>query len=137
MGFYIAVVPIVSIIALWFVWWLVRDVLSRDTGTPEMQEVAQTIFEGATAFLKRQYTTIGILALVTAGIITIAIGLFEKYPEVQAYQNRSMALGILTGVAFLVGAAASAASGIIGMYVAVKSNGRVASAARGVLGANM
>ncbi len=134
MGFYIAVVPIVSIIALWFVWWLVRDVLGRDSGTPEMQEVAQTIFEGATAFLKRQYTTIGILAVVTAVVITLAIGLFEKYPEVQAYQNRSMALGLLTGVAFLVGALASAASGIIGMYVAVKSNGRVASAARGGVG---
>ena len=44
MGFYIAIVPIISLIALWFVWWLVRDVLSRDAGTPEMQEVAQTIF---------------------------------------------------------------------------------------------
>ncbi|MCX6047261.1 MAG: sodium/proton-translocating pyrophosphatase [Chloroflexi bacterium] len=134
MGVYIAVVPIVSIIALWFVWWLVKDVLGRDTGTPEMQEVAQTIFEGATAFLKRQYTTIGILAVVTAAIITLAIGLFEKYPEVQSYQSRPMALGLLTGIAFLVGAVASAASGIIGMYVAVRSNGRVASAARGGVG---
>ena len=130
MGFYLAVVPIVSIVALVFVGWLVRDVLSRDPGTPEMQDVARTIFEGATAFLKRQYTTIGLLSIVVAVIITLAIGLFEKYPEVAAYRNRPMQLGLLTGLSFLVGAVASAASGIIGMYVAVKSNGRVASAAR-------
>jgi len=134
MGFSIIIVPIISVIALWFVWWLVRDVLSRDTGTPEMQAVAQTIFEGATAFLRRQYTTIGILAVVVAVIIALAIGLFEKYPEVERFRSNPMQLGLLTGLAFLVGAIASAASGIIGMYVAVKSNGRVASAARGGVG---
>jgi K(+)-stimulated pyrophosphate-energized sodium pump len=130
MGFYESIVPIISVISLIFVAWLAWDVLRRDAGTPKMQEVAGTIREGATAFLKRQYTTIGLLSVVTAVIIALAIGLFEKYPEVKSYQNNTMQLGLITGVAFLVGAVASALSGIIGMYVAVQSNGRVASAAR-------
>jgi K(+)-stimulated pyrophosphate-energized sodium pump len=130
MGFYESIVPIISVISLIFVAWLAWDVLRRDAGTPKMQEVAGTIREGATAFLKRQYTTIGLLSVVTAVIIALAIGLFEKYPEVKSYQNNTMQLGLITGIAFLVGAVASALSGIIGMYVAVQSNGRVASAAR-------
>src|SRR5207302_3206847 len=127
---YVYIVPVVSVIALAFVGWLAYDVLRRDTGTAQMLEVHRTINEGAVAFLRRQYTTIGILAVVTAVIIGILIGLVEKFPEVARFRNNSLQLGMLTGVAFLVGAAASALSGIIGMYVAVKSNVRVASAAR-------
>ncbi|MEP7198984.1 MAG: sodium/proton-translocating pyrophosphatase, partial [Chloroflexota bacterium] len=137
MGLYLTVVPVVSVIALAFVAWLAWDVLRRDKGTPEMQAVAQTIQEGATAFLKRQYTTIAILAVVVAVVIALAIGLFEKFPEVTAYRNNTMQLGILTGIAFLVGAAASAVSGIIGMTIAVKTNSRVASAARQGVGPAM
>src|SRR5205085_1266914 len=134
MNVYLAVVPIVSIIALAFVGWLAYDVLRRDMGTPEMEAVHRTINEGAVAFLRRQYTTIGILAVITAIVIGLLIGLFERFPEVAAYRNNSLGLGMLTGLAFLVGAAASALSGIIGMYVAVKSNVRVASAARAGVG---
>src|SRR5438876_2899760 len=134
MNVYLAVVPIVSIIALAFVGWLAYDVLRRDMGTPEMEAVHRTINEGAVAFLRRQYTTTGILAVITAIIIGLLIGPFERFPEVAAYRNNSLGLGMLTGLAFLVGAAASALSGIIGMYVAVKSNVRVASAARAGVG---
>ncbi|MBI1801903.1 MAG: sodium/proton-translocating pyrophosphatase, partial [Chloroflexi bacterium] len=134
MDLYIWIVPVVSLIALAFVGWLAYDVLRRDTGTPRMQEVGQTIFEGAVAFLKRQYTTIGILAVVTAVLLGLLIGLFDKFPEVEAFRSDTMRLGMLTGFAFLVGAAASALSGIIGMYVAAQSNRRVASAARAGVG---
>jgi Na+/H+-translocating membrane pyrophosphatase len=51
-----------GIIAVLFALYLARDVLSRDTGTKEMEDVAGTIFEGAVAFIRRQYTTIAILA---------------------------------------------------------------------------
>src|SRR6476659_4197417 len=66
-----------GIIAVLFAIYLVRDVLSRDTGTPEMQAVAGTIFEGAVAFIRRQYTTIGILAVVGAAGVAILISAFE------------------------------------------------------------
>src|SRR4029077_762790 len=51
-----------GVIAVLFALYLARDVLARDTGTKEMEDVAGAIFEGAVAFIRRQYTTIGILA---------------------------------------------------------------------------
>ena len=121
------VVPISGLLALLFVAYLAWDVLRRDRGTKEMQEVAAMIYEGAVAFITRQYGTIAVLAIVTAVIIATVVTLFEKYSETGII---GFDLGWRTGVAFLVGAAASALSGIIGMYVAVQSNARVASAAR-------
>ncbi len=124
---WIWIVPLAGALSIVFVVYLAWDVLRRDTGTPEMQAVGNTIYEGAVAFLNRQYRTIGLLAVVTAVIITVLIGLFERYSETEI---TGFALGIRTGIAFLVGAATSALSGVIGMYVAVKSNQRTASAAR-------
>ena len=121
------VVPVSGVLALLFVAYLAWDVLRRDKGTPEMQEVAATIFEGAVAFMTRQYSTIGVLAVITAVIISVLVALFETFSETGIV---GFELGWRTGVAFLVGAAASALSGIIGMYVAVQSNVRVAGAAR-------
>jgi K(+)-stimulated pyrophosphate-energized sodium pump len=120
------VVPVCGVAAILFAVYLVWDVLRRDTGTQKMQEVGATIYEGAVAFMRRQYTTIAILAVLTALIIGGLIALFERYPEVEI---DVVELGIRTGIAFLVGAACSAISGVIGMYVAVKSNTRCASAA--------
>ena len=122
------VVPVSGVLALLFVVYLAVSVLRRDTGTKEMQEVAATIYEGAVAFIFRQYTTIAILSIVTAVAIGVLVGAFEKFSETGIVGT---ALGVKTGIAFLVGAAASALSGIIGMFVAVKSNVRCASAARG------
>ena len=121
------VIPVSGVVALLFVVYLAWDVLRRDTGTPEMKRVGDTIYEGAVAFIKRQYLTIAILAVVTAALISMAVARFEKFSETGIV---GWELGIRTGVAFIVGAAASALSGIIGMFVAVKSNVRTASAAR-------
>ena len=118
-----------GIIAVLFAIYLARDVLARDTGTPEMQAVAGTIFEGAVAFIRRQYTTIGILAIVGAFVIAAVIALFEG-EDVADTKIFGLDLGWRTGVAFLVGAACSMASGIIGMYISVKANVRTAAAAR-------
>ncbi len=120
------VVPISGVLALLFVVYLAWDVLRRDKGTREMQEVAATIFEGAVAFIRRQYLTIAVLAMIAAVIIGVLVS-FEQYTETNV---KGMELGVRTAIAFLVGAAASALSGIIGMYVAVQSNVRVAGAAR-------
>jgi K(+)-stimulated pyrophosphate-energized sodium pump len=118
-----------GLIAILFAFWLARDVLARDTGTTEMQDVAGTIYEGAIAFIRRQYTTIGLLALVGAVIIAALISVFET-KDVADTSVFGLDLGWRTGLAFLVGAACSMASGIIGMYISVKSNVRTASAAR-------
>jgi len=123
-------IPIAGIAAVLFALYLARDVLSRDTGTPEMVAVGDTIREGADAFVKRQYTTIAALAIVGAVIIGIVIALVET-PDVADVQSLAgLPIGILTAVAFLVGAICSMASGIIGMFISVRSNVRTASAAR-------
>src|SRR5579859_7960028 len=113
----ITIVFLIGIITILFAIYLAWDVLRRDRGTPEMQDISDTIFEGAMAFLRRQYSTIAALAIVVAVLIGLLIGAVEK----------SQSLGVLTGIAFLVGALSS---GFIGMYVAVHSNIRAASAAR-------
>jgi len=118
-----------GLIAIAFALYLARDVLRRDTGTKEMEAVAATIFEGAVAFIRRQYVTIGILALVGAVGIGLVIALFET-EEVADTAVFGAELGFRTGMSFLVGAACSMASGIIGMFVAVKANVRTAAAAR-------
>ncbi len=119
-----------GLIAVAFAIYLARDVLARDTGTPEMEAVAGTILEGATAFIRRQYTTIGILAVVGAVLIGILITLIET-PEVADVPSLAGSpIGIMTAIAFFVGAVCSMASGIIGMQIAVRANVRTASAAR-------
>src|SRR3982075_949816 len=114
------VVLLAGIIAVLFAAWLARDVLSRDRGTKAMQEVASLIFEGAMAFLNRQYRTIAVLALVAAVIIGVLIGSLANDPG----------HGVRTAIAFLVGAFCSGLAGFIGMYIAVQANLRPAAAAQ-------
>ncbi|MEA2512050.1 MAG: K(+)-stimulated pyrophosphate-energized sodium pump [Thermomicrobiales bacterium] len=123
---YMLPVLIFGVLAILFAGWLARDVFSRDQGTTEMQDIAGRIFEGALAYLKRQYRTIALLAIVVAVVIGVLVALFEKDHETER--------GIITAVAFLVGAALSGLSGFIGMYVAVRSNIRTAAGARKNLG---
>ncbi|UCG82759.1 MAG: sodium-translocating pyrophosphatase [Dehalococcoidia bacterium] len=126
----IYLVPAAGVFALIFAILLIRDILRRDTGTPEMQQIGDMIMEGALAFLRRQYTTIGIIALFTAVIVGALVGTLDG--EVGLEEGGIDALGIAwrTGLAFLVGAFCSAVSGYIGMYISVKSNVRCAAAAR-------
>ncbi len=124
-----AIIPVAGIAAVLFALYLARDVLARDTGTKEMVDVAGTIYEGAIAFIRRQYTTIALLALLAGLGIAALISVFET-KEVADTDVFGVDLGVRTGIAFLVGAACSMASGIIGMFISVKSNVRTAAAAR-------
>jgi len=119
-------VIVLGLVAIGFAVWLARDVLRRDRGTPEMQDIADRIFQGATAYLNRQYRTIAAMSLVVSVLMGVLVALFEKDHEV--------ARGVITSVAFLFGALLSGLSGFIGMYVAVRSNIRTAAAARRSLG---
>jgi K(+)-stimulated pyrophosphate-energized sodium pump len=122
----IAIVPLSGLVALVFVIFLIQDVMKRDRGTEKMQEVAGAIYKGSVAFITRQYGTIAALAIVTAVVVAAVVGSFTEGTETSI---SGFDLAWRTALAFLVGAAASALSGIIGMYIAVRANQRVASAA--------
>src|SRR3954449_5897801 len=96
------IIPVAGIAAVLFAGYLARDVLSRDKGPQAMQDVGDTIREGADAFIKRQYTTIGVLALAGAVVIGIVIAIFETQ-QVADTRVFGLELGIRTGIAFLVG----------------------------------
>ena len=112
----------ISLAGLLFAGYLAFYVLKQDKGTSEMQEISDAIRQGANAFLKRQYSTIGILAIVVALLIFTAYSLWP-IPSHPGYARK-------TAFAFIVGALCSGIAGFVGMYISVRANVRVASAAR-------
>ena len=124
------VVPVAGIVTVIFAVWLAINVMRRPTGTPKMKEIGDMIFEGAWAFLKRQYSTIAIYSVIVAIVIGVIVGLLPPEEALQKAGYDAISIGWHTSLAFLVGAICSGISGFIGMYVAVKSNVRCAAAAQ-------
>ncbi len=126
-GAWLGIIYGAGLIGILFSFFLARQVLACDKGTPEMQDIAAKIYAGAVAFLRRQYATIAQLAIVAAILLGVLLTLLQpKNPE----QIKGIELGIKTSIAFLVGAICSAISGFVGMFVAVQANLRTAAAAR-------
>ena len=97
-------------LALIFALSLTHRVLKEDQGTDAMKEIGRAVQEGASAFLRREYTTLAIFVVIVAAVLGVFID-----PE--------------TAVAYVVGAICSAGTGYIGMSIAVRANTRTASAA--------
>jgi len=86
-------------------------ILALPKGTPDMVAIADAIAEGASAYLKRQYKVVGIIAVIIAVILYFA-------------------LGKMASLAFVIGAVFSALAGFAGMNVAVRANVRTTEAAK-------
>src|SRR5712664_547499 len=119
-----------SVLALAVAWGLRGYVLRQDNGTPDMRKISDAIQEGAEAFLRRQYRTIGTLSIALGVVIYVLYAFFRKpHPDEPA----AATLALTTTLSFVFGAVCSGVAGIVGMYVAVRSNIRTASAARSSL----
>jgi K(+)-stimulated pyrophosphate-energized sodium pump len=129
---WLAVPVATSLVAVLFAFGLARWVFAQDQGTKDMQRVAGYIYEGAQAFLRRQYQTIAILAVVAAIVIGALLALVSN---LSSHGGFDFGLVGRTAFCFLFGAICSGVAGFIGMLVAVRSNSRVASAAQRSLGA--
>ena len=107
-----------GVIALIYGFITVQQVLKASPGNARMQEIAAAIQEGANAYLNRQYTTIAIVGVVIAVLLTF---LFT----------------ITTSLAFVVGAVLSGLAGYVGMLVSVRANVRTTEASRNSLAAGL
>jgi K(+)-stimulated pyrophosphate-energized sodium pump len=129
---WIAVPFAASVVAILLAFYLVRWILRRDQGDEGMQKVARAIFQGAQAFIRRQYLTIALLALGAAVVVAVVLALLSGSTSLAGIG--AVGIALRAAIAFLIGAGCSILSGLVGMNVAVRSNSRVASAARNGLG---
>ncbi len=113
----VIVIALVAVAALGVALVLVRQVLSAGEGTESMKKIAAAVQEGANAYLARQLRTLGVFAVAVFFLLMLL-------PADDMTQRLGRSLF------FLVGAGFSAATGYIGMWLAVRSNVRVAAAAR-------
>jgi K(+)-stimulated pyrophosphate-energized sodium pump len=103
---------ICAIIALVYGGASIRWILAQPAGNERMREIAAAVQQGATAYLNRQYRTIGIVGAILFVVIGAGLNSWT------------------TAVGFAIGAILSALAGYIGMNVSVRSNLRTAEAAR-------
>ncbi|XES76809.1 MAG: sodium-translocating pyrophosphatase [Candidatus Bathyarchaeia archaeon] len=108
LSLFITLAGLLSILFVIFTSW---KILKQDEGTDKMKEISAYIREGASTYLKRQYTVIAVIVVV----LTICIALFVTP---------------LMAISYVIGAVCSASTGFIGLNIAVRSNSRTANAAR-------
>ena len=118
----------VALVALAVGGVMMRGVLAKEAGTEKMGEIAGAVQEGAMAYIKRQFRTIGIIVVPLAAIVfatsseVLKPGTEEGLSYVQS--------GLYRMLAFLAGAAFSGFIGFLGMWLATRANVRTAAAAR-------
>ena len=113
---YVAIVAGVGVLALLMAAVFRAEVLKAPEGTEKMQEIGLAVQEGASAYLRRQFQTLAVFAVIAFGLLFLLPGSTE--------------VKIGRSVAFAAGALFSAAIGWFGMWLAVRANVRVAAAAQ-------
>ncbi|PZM98253.1 MAG: sodium-translocating pyrophosphatase [Actinobacteria bacterium] len=118
---YVIVAAVIALVALGFAFALVRAVLAAGKGTENMQDVAAAVQEGASAYLFRQFKTLGVF-------VVLAVVLLFLLP-VHGVEGSEVGVKIGRSAFFVVGALFSAIIGGAGMALATRANLRVAAAA--------
>jgi K(+)-stimulated pyrophosphate-energized sodium pump len=118
------VILLISLVALAFAYYLVREVLAAPEGSPKMREIARSIQIGAKAYLNRQFRTVAVFM----AILTVLLFFALPVPENAAHSEFALRFG--RSIAFVLGAAFSAITGYAGMWLAVRANVRTANAAK-------
>ncbi len=108
---------------------LTRGVLAADEGTPTMKEIAKAIQEGAVAYLKRQFRTIGVI-LIPLVVVVFLTSVAVKKPDGSTEALSFFQSGLFRTGAFVLGCIMSGLTGFIGMSLAVRGNVRTAAAAK-------
>ena len=106
--------------------FLVRSVMAADQGTSKMKEIAEAIQEGAWAYLKRQFKTIGLILIPLAVIVYVTSTKVMNGDETALSQTQA---GLWRTIAFIMGGVFSGLIGYIGMTLATRGNVRTAAAA--------
>ncbi|MEY2426207.1 MAG: K(+)-stimulated pyrophosphate-energized sodium pump, partial [Actinomycetota bacterium] len=117
-----------AILAIIVGFGLMRGVLAADQGTPKMIEIAVAIQEGAWAYLKRQFRTIGVIMIPVAAVV-----FFTSTEVLKPDGTTSLSFvesAAFRTIAFVIGGVASGLAGYIGMTLATRGNVRTAAAAR-------
>jgi H(+)-translocating pyrophosphatase len=122
----------ISLLSIIYAAYILIWIMQRETGTFEMQRIANSITEGSEGFFRAQYGTIFKLSFLFA--IAIMLLYYTRDSTTSPDQPYNVisngAMALLTGFSFMFGALCSAFSGYAGMWVSVRANLRVASAAR-------
>jgi len=116
-----------ALVAIAVGFFLVKSVMAADEGSPKMKEIAKAIQEGALAYLKRQFKTIGVILVPLAIIVFLTSTAIKKPDGTEALAFGQA--GLWRTVAFILGCLASGLTGYIGMTLATRGNVRTAAAA--------
>jgi K(+)-stimulated pyrophosphate-energized sodium pump len=126
--FWLVFAALTAVLALLVGLVLMKGVLASDAGTPKMQEIALAIQEGASAYLRRQFKTIGVILIPLAVVVFITSTSVLKPDGSEALSFAQS--GFFRTLAFIAGCFMSGLTGFIGMGLAVRGNVRTAAAAR-------
>jgi H(+)-translocating pyrophosphatase len=127
-GLLLGIIMVISIFGLFVAYLLARWVLKKGTGDEAMQKISNAIKEGAEAFLRRQNRTILLLAILIAAIIFVSYGFIRSHHNFDPVGS-SLALATWITLSFILGALCSVFAGYVGMWISIRSNIRVATAA--------
>ena len=128
---FVTVVFWVSAEALVYSFKVLSWIMSQDGGSPQMREIADIIVEGSEGYFKAQYGTISKMSLLFAALLFVGYWLKDNSQIIKEMHSGigSFGLALFVALSFLLGAVCSAVSGYTGMWVSVRANVRVASAA--------